>query len=208
MSKRITYYFSQVSPWAYLGHARLGEIAARHGATIDYVPITISAIFPRTGGLPLPKRSPERQAYRMAELKRWPQQIGIPLNVEPKYFPTDDRPAARLALTAKAQGHDIAKLSLAIFRACWTEDRDIADLTTLGDIADTCGLSSQALLEASESEMGQRRLDDACEQAIAAGCFGVPWYNVEGEPFWGQDRLELVDKKLAGELGAEPSCTH
>ncbi|MCE9681059.1 2-hydroxychromene-2-carboxylate isomerase [Halomonas alkalisoli] len=199
MHKRITYYFSQVSPWTYLGHARLAEIAARHGATIDYVPITLSAVFPRTGGLPLPKRAPERQAYRMAELKRWPQQLGIPLNRQPKHFPTDDRPAARLALTAKAQGHEIADLTLAILKACWAEERDVADLDTLREIADACGLDGQALLEESESDVGQRRLDEACERAVSAGCFGSPWYDIDGEPFWGQDRLELVEKKLAGE---------
>ncbi|MCE8017691.1 2-hydroxychromene-2-carboxylate isomerase [Halomonas sp. MCCC 1A17488] len=200
MPKRISYYFSPVSPWSYLGHARLGEIAARQGATIDYVPVTVSAVFPRTGGLPLPKRAPERQAYRLVELRRWPRLLGIPLNVEPKYFPADDRPAARLALTAKARGHDIAALSLAVLRACWAEERDIADLDTLEAIADACGLDGRALLEESETEPGQQRLDEACEQAIAAGCFGVPWYDVEGEPFWGQDRLELVEKKLTGEL--------
>ncbi|MCE8033694.1 MAG: 2-hydroxychromene-2-carboxylate isomerase [Halomonas sp.] len=198
MSHTITYYYSLVSPWTYLGHARLGEIATHHGATIDYVPVTVSAVFPRTGGLPLPKRAPERQAYRLIELKRWPQLLGIPLNVEPKHFPTDDRPAARMALSAKAQGHGIAGLSLAILRACWAEERDIADLATLREIADACGLDGQALLDESETQAGQERLDDACEQAVAAGCFGVPWYEVAGEPFWGQDRLELVEKKLAG----------
>lgn len=200
MPKRITYYFSLVSPWTYLGHARLGEIAAGHGATIDYVPITLSAIFPRTGGLPLPKRAPERQAYRLVELRRWPRLLGVPLNLEPKHFPTDDRPAARLALTAESHGHDIAELSLAVLRACWAEERDVGDLATLREIADNCGLDGQTLLEESETEQGQQRLDTACEQAIAAGCFGSPWYEVEGEPFWGQDRLELVEKKLAGEL--------
>ncbi|MCC5881371.1 MAG: 2-hydroxychromene-2-carboxylate isomerase [Halomonas sp.] len=200
MPKHITYYLSLVSPWTYLGHARLGEIAARHGATIDYVPITVSAIFPRTGGLPLPKRAPERQAYRLVELKRWKQVLAVPLTIEPKHFPTDDRPAARLALTAKAQGHDIAELTLAILRACWAEERDIADLATLRGIADACGLDGGALLKESEADAGQQRLDAACEQAVAAGCFGVPWYDVAGEPFWGQDRLELVEKKLAGEL--------
>lgn len=200
MTKRITYFFTPVSPWTYLGHARLGEIAARHGATIDYVPITLSAIFPRTGGLPLPKRAPERQAYRMAELKRWPRLLGLPLNVEPKHFPTDDRPAARLALTAKAQGHDIAALSLAMMRATWAEERDIADLDTLSAIAEAAGLDGAALLAASETDSGQQRLDDACDQALAAGCFGSPWYDLDGEPFWGQDRLGLLEKTLAGEL--------
>lgn len=197
MPTTIRYYYTHVSPWSYLGHARLGEIAARHGASIDYVPITLGAIFPRTGGLPLAKRAPERQAYRMAELRRWPQRLGIPLNPEPAHFPTDDRPAARLALAAKAQGRDIADLSLALMRACWAEERAIADPGTLREIAEACGLDGAALLEEAESEAGQRRLDEACQAALADGCFGAPWYLLDGEPFWGQDRLELLEEALA-----------
>ncbi|MDI5891230.1 2-hydroxychromene-2-carboxylate isomerase [Halomonas rhizosphaerae] len=196
MPTTIRYYYTHVSPWSYLGHARLGEIAARHGARIDYVPITLGAIFPRTGGLPLAKRAPERQAYRMAELRRWPQRLGIALNLEPAHFPTDDRPAARLALTAKAQGHDIAGLSLSLMRACWAEERDIADPGTLREIAAACGLDGAALLEDAESGAGQQRLDEACQAALADGCFGAPWYLLDGEPFWGQDRLELLEEAL------------
>ncbi|MGM0982737.1 MAG: 2-hydroxychromene-2-carboxylate isomerase [Pseudomonadota bacterium] len=196
MPTTIRYYYTHVSPWSYLGHARLGEIAARQGAVIDYVPITLGAIFPRTGGLPLAKRAPERQAYRMAELSRWPQRLGIALNREPAHFPTDDRPAARLALAAKARGHDIADLSLALMRACWAEERDIADPGTLREIAEACGLDGAALLEDAESEAGQRRMDEACQAALADGCFGAPWYVLDGEPFWGQDRLELLEEAL------------
>jgi len=192
----IRYYYTHISPWSYLGHARLGEIAARHGASIDYVPITLGAIFPKTGGLQLAKRALERQAYRMAELRRWPQRLGIPLNREPAHFPTDDRPAARLALAAKAQGHDIADLSLALMRACWAEERDIADSKTLRVIAEASGLDGAALLKQAESEGGQRRLDEACQAALTDGCFGAPWYILDGEPFWGQDRLELMEESL------------
>ncbi|MFY0989789.1 2-hydroxychromene-2-carboxylate isomerase [Halomonas sp. C05BenzN] len=199
MARHITYYYTHISPWSFLGHARLGELAARHGASVDHVPITLGAIFPKTGGLPLPKRAPERQDYRMVELKRWPQLLGIPLNREPKHFPTDDRPSARLALTAKAEGHDIAGLSLAMMRACWAEERDIADLATLREIADACGLDGRALLERSESDQGQRHLDAACQAALQDGCFGAPWYIVDGEPFWGQDRLDMLEDALTRE---------
>ncbi|MCA1770237.1 MAG: 2-hydroxychromene-2-carboxylate isomerase [Halomonas sp.] len=197
MARQITYYYTHVSPWSYLGHARLGEIAARHGATVDYVPITLGAIFPRTGGLPLAKRAPARQAYRLAELRRWPRRLGLPLNVEPKHFPTDDRPAARLALAAKAHGHDIAELSLSLMRACWVEERDIAEASTLREIADAVGLDGRALHAESEGPEAQARLDETCRVALVEGCFGAPWYSVDDEPFWGQDRLELVEAALA-----------
>lgn len=197
MPTTIRYYYTHISPWSFLGHERLGEIAACHGATIDYVPITLGAIFPKTGGLSLPKRAPERQAYRMAELRRWPQRLGIALNLEPTHFPTDDRPAARLALAAKAQGYDIAGLSLSLMRACWVEERDIAAHGTLRDIAVAYGLDGAALIEDAESEAGQLRLDEACQAALVDGCFGAPWYLLDGEPFWGQDRLELLEEALA-----------
>ncbi|WP_163574100.1 2-hydroxychromene-2-carboxylate isomerase [Halomonas faecis] len=196
MSTAVRYYYTHVSPWSYLGHARLGEIAARHGANVDYVPITLSAIFPKTGGVPLPQRSPERQAYRLVELRRWAPRLGVPLNAEPRHFPTDDRPAARLALTAKAHGHDIAALSLALMRACWAEERDIAAPGTLIEIATACGLDGQRLFEEAEGDAGQQRLDDACQAALDDGCFGAPWYVVDGEPFWGQDRLDMVEEAL------------
>ncbi|TFH85056.1 2-hydroxychromene-2-carboxylate isomerase [Billgrantia azerbaijanica] len=196
MSRVVTYYYSHASPWSYLGHSRLGEIAARHGATVDRVPITLSAIFPKTGGQPLGKRAPERQAYRLVELRRWRQRLGIPLNVEPQHFPTDDRPSARLALIAKAHGHDIAELSLAVMRACWFEERDIADAATLVAIADACGLDGRALLDEAQGNAGELRLDAACQAALDDGCFGSPWYVVDGEPFWGQDRLDMVEEAL------------
>lgn len=192
----IRYYYTHISPWSFLGHARLGEIATCHGANIEYVPITLGAIFPKTGGVSLPNRSPERQAYRMAELRRWAQRLDIALNLEPAHFPTDDCPAARLALAAKAQGHDIAGLSLSLMRACWVEERDIAAHGTLREIAATFGLDGAALIEDAESEAGQLRLGEACQAALADGCFGAPWYLLDGKPFWGQDRLELLEEAL------------
>ncbi len=196
MPKTVHYYYSHISPWSYLAHERLADIAGRHGADVDYVPVSTREIFARTGGVPLAQRPPARRAYRMAELRRWPGILGIPLTLEPRYFPVDDQPASRLALAAKAAGHSIAGLSLALMRACWVEDRDIADADTLAAIADACGFDGKALLADAMGEGGGARLDQACEQALADGCFGVPWFSYRGEPFWGQDRLDLVDRAL------------
>ncbi|MCC5812186.1 MAG: 2-hydroxychromene-2-carboxylate isomerase [Ectothiorhodospiraceae bacterium] len=197
MPDTITYYYSHISPWSYLGHERLAEMARRHGVEIDYVPVSTRLIFPKTGGVPLAQRPPARQAYRMAELRRWPKVLGVPLTLEPKYFPADDQPASRLALAAKAAGHSIAGLSLDLMRACWVEDRDIADPETLVAVAGAAGLDGRALLADAGGEQGQLRLEQSCEQALADGCFGVPWYSYRGEPFWGQDRLDLLDRTLS-----------
>lgn len=198
MSDVISYYYSHMSPWTFMGHDRLIELAGRHGRTIDFVPISTQLIFPKTGGLPLAKRPPERRAYRNVELKRWSRLLNVPLNLAPRYFPTDDKPAARLAQVAKAHGADVAALSAAIMRACWLEERDIGDLETLRAIARDAGLDADALLEEAQSPGADEMLEAAAERALADGCFGVPWYVYQGEPFWGQDRLDLLEWTLSG----------
>src|SRR5260221_845986 len=115
----IDYYFTPVSPWAYLGAARLEEIAARHGARIAYKPCDYSRIFPISGGLPLAKRAPQRQAYRLFELKRWSEHLGLPLTIRPTYAPTPDGAAARLIIAAILAGHPPGPLTLALHRAAW-----------------------------------------------------------------------------------------
>lgn len=198
MSHEITYFYSHVSPWSFLGHARLREIAKAAGATILYRPVSVAGIFPKTGGIPLPKRAPERRAYRMLELKRWSKHLGITINFEPGHFPTDDRPAQALALAAQEAGASIADLSHAIMRACWVEERDAGDWETLSAIADAQGLDGAALVARARSDEITAKGEAACDAAVRAGCFGLPWYDLDGEGFWGQDRLDLLEATLAG----------
>src|SRR5690349_25178283 len=113
----VDYYMTLNSPFTYLGCALLAEITSRNNATINVKPAKFGPIFEQTGGLPLPKRSPQRQAYRLMELKRWREFWGIPLNIEPKFFPSDDAAATRLVIAAKLQGKDAHKLSLELGRA-------------------------------------------------------------------------------------------
>ncbi len=145
MSKEVDYYYSHVSPWSYLGAARFYEIAANAGAAINFKPINLGVIFPQSGGLPLGKRPPQRRAYRMMELKRWQAHLGVELNFEPKHFPTNDKPAALIAIAAQQAGYDIAPRSLAIMRKCWAEEKDVAEDATLVEAADQCGLDGNAL---------------------------------------------------------------
>lgn len=198
MSREITYFYSHVSPWSYLGHARLRQIADAAGATILYRPVSVAGIFPKTGGIPLPKRAPERRAYRMLELKRWSKHLGTEMNVEPKHFPTDDRPAMRMALAAQETGADIADLSHAVMRACWVEERDAGDWEILRTIADAQGLDGATLVARARTDEFSAKGEAACDAAVRAGCFGLPWYDLAGEGFWGQDRLDLLETTLAG----------
>lgn len=198
MARTIDYYLTPVSPYAYLGGERLAEIAGRHGAAVRVKPVDLGVIFPKTGGLPLAKRAPERQAYRLAELSRWSSFLGLKLNLHPKHFPAPDALAAGLILAAAKAGHDALALANALGRAVWAEERDIADAGTLKEIAAAQGLNGDALLEAAQAPATLEERAKLTEEALALGVFGAPTYVVDGELFWGQDRLDFVDRKLAG----------
>ncbi len=196
MTKTIDYYFTLTSPWTYLGHQRFVEIARRHSAEIRVKPVDYGVIFPQTGGLPLPKRAPARQAYRLKELKRWRTRLGIELNLHPKFFPAPADAAARVVIAADQAGGDPLGLTHAILNAIWTQEKDIADLPTLSEIASSAGQDGAALVAASQ-EPGTRAASEALTQeALARGVFGAPTYIYKDELFWGQDRLEFLDRAL------------
>ena len=197
MSKTIDYYICLVSPYTYLGDALVTEIAARHGAVIRHKPMELAKIFPETGGLPLAKRAPARQAYRLVELKRWREHRGLPLNLRPKFFPAPEWPAAGMIIAAQDQELDCGPLVNGILTAVWAEDRDIADIDTLKAIAGQCGLDGGALLDAAEDDAVKATYAANSEQALAAGVFGAPSYVFTNELYWGQDRLAFLEGALA-----------
>lgn len=200
MRKRCDYYFAPHSPWTYLGHERFVEIVRRHDVQVDIKPMDIVKIFDAAGAVIPAKRPPQRQAYRLAELKRWSEHLRIPLNLHPKFFPVPTAAAARLIIAARlALGSD-ATLDVvgALLRAVWAEERDISDTETLIAIATGCGHDGKELMKASEAPNVQNIYDRCTEEAIAANVFGAPWYVVDGEGFWGQDRLDFFERALAG----------
>jgi 2-hydroxychromene-2-carboxylate isomerase len=199
MAKACLYFFTPQSPFAYLGHERLVAMAKRHGAKIDLKPSDFGKIFNVSGGLPLAKRAPQRQAYRLAELKRWSGFLQVPLILQPKFFPVSGDAAARLIIAATlAHGTD-AGLGVTgrIMRAVWADERNIADEETLAAIASEAGHDGKALLKSSETASVQAEYDRNTEEAIAANVFGAPWFIVDGEGYWGQDRLDFVERALA-----------
>lgn len=198
MSSPIDYYFAPQSPWTYLGHQRFQDIARRAGADIRVLPMDLGRIFPRSGGLPLPQRAPQRQAYRLVELKRFADWLGLPLNLHPTYFPVPGDAAARLILAvADGLGSDAAmQLTGAILKAVWAEQRCINDAATLAQLLAECGLPASKLDEA-QADAVQQRYEAATQQAFDAGVFGAPSYVVDGEIFWGQDRLDFLERRLA-----------
>ena len=195
----VTYYMSVTSPWTYLGSARFADIARKHGCTVDIKPARFGEVFAKTGGLPLPKRSPERRAYRLMDMKRWRDHLGIPVNLEPKHFPTDDGPASRLVIAAKLAGKDAHALATEIGKAVWEKEQSITERDVLEGCARNVGLDAAAILKAAPPETELAALHDAfTAEAISRGVFGAPSYVLEsGEIFWGQDRLDFLERALA-----------
>ncbi|MEX2631413.1 MAG: 2-hydroxychromene-2-carboxylate isomerase [Tistlia sp.] len=195
---QIDYYLSLNSPWAYLGAARLRQLAQKVGASVKVKPVDFAAIFPKTGGLPLGKRAPARQAYRLVELARWREFLKLPLTLRPAHFPFAEREAARFLVAADLAGGDPLGFSEAVLRALWAEERDPGEADTLKAIARETGHDAEALAARAAEPETAAILDAYTEQALAAGVFGAPSYVVEGEIFWGQDRLDFLERKLAG----------
>ena len=199
MGRTVDYYFAPQSPWAYLGHQRFAGIARRTGASIRVMPIDLGGkVFPISGGLPLGQRAPQRQAYRLVELQRFSEHLGAPLNLKPRYFPVGGDDAARLIIAADlALGSDAAMaLAGAVMAACWAQERHIADEKVLAQLLAEQGLPA-VVLEKSHSQAAQERYDACTQAAIDAGVFGAPSYVIDGEIFWGQDRLDFVERALS-----------
>lgn len=197
MSRPVDYFFTPQSPWAYLGHARFVELLRASRRAVRVLPVDYGRIFPLSGGLPLGQRAPQRQAYRLVELRRFAEHLGVALHPEPRHFPVDGAPAARLiTAVAQADGTDAAlRLTGAVMAACWAEQRDIASAGTLAELLDESDLPAERLGAAQTPEV-QARYEAQTQSAIDAGVFGAPTYVIEGELFWGQDRLDFVRRAL------------
>ena len=170
MHRSIDYYFSLVSPWAYIGHATFMNLTQRHSLDVNFKPVSLPTVFAETGGLPLNKRAPARQRYRIMELQRWREKRGERLNVHPKFWPFNV--------------------------GVWADERNLADEQTLVMLADGVGLPAQKLLADAKSESVKKRYQKNIKEALEIDAFGSPCYVLDGEVFWGQDRIELLDDAL------------
>jgi 2-hydroxychromene-2-carboxylate isomerase len=197
MPKTIDYYLAPQSPWAYLGHKRLVEIAKAAGASVRVMPMDLGQVFPLSGGLPLGKRAPQRQAYRLVELTRFSRALNLPLNLHPKYFPVAGDDAARLIIAVDMHHGTNAALALtgAVLSAVWHEERNIADADTLAALLTEQQLDA-ACMALSRTPEVQARYVSYTQSAIDAQVFGAPSYVVDGALFWGQDRLDFVAQQL------------
>ena len=196
MAKIIDYYFSPMSPWTFLGHGRFTEIARKRGASIVPKPVDYGRIFPLSGGVPVAKRAAQRQAYRLVELDRWSKHLGVTMNIQPKYFPYDAT-LATLTIVAAGDADKSMKLAAAFLRGCWTEERNMADETEIAAVIRGAGLNSGELLKQAKAPETAAQYEAYTDEAIARQVFGAPTYVYRNELFWGQDRLEFLDRALA-----------
>ncbi len=199
MSHSVDYYFAPQSPWAYLGHQRFQNILKKSGASVRVMPFDLGGkVFPISGGLPLGQRAPQRQAYRLTELERFSKWLGAPLHLKPTFFPVSGDDAAKLIIAVDmAMGADAAmNISGAILSAVWSQQRNIADEKTLVELLHEQHLPA-ACLEQTYSQAVHERYESYTQMAIDAGVFGAPSYVLDGEIFWGQDRLDFVERALA-----------
>ena len=194
-AKTITTYFSLLSPWAYFGHAAFVDLARKYHLAIDYRPVFLGEIFAATGGLPLAQRPQARKDYRILELQRWREKRGITLNIHPKFWPFDVKLADKTVLALMQEGHDPAAFISAAYHACWAQDENLADAATLAKLLESVGLDPN-LVEVAQFDAAQKRYVENVKMAIEAGAFGSPTYIWQGEVFWGQDRLDLLEDAL------------
>ncbi len=199
MALHIDYYASLNSPWTHLGAARIEAMAMANNATLRIFPVDFGTVFAASGGLPLPKRSPQRQAYRLMELPRWRDHLGIPINIQPRHFPSNELPAACCVIAVRETIGDGPAIKLAhrVLKAVWQEELNSGDPATLAMLIRDIGLDADAVMKLGAEPRWEerRRLDTAA--ALERGVFGAPSYVIGEEIFWGQDRLEFVERRLA-----------
>jgi len=196
----IDYFFSTVSPYTYLAGRRLEDVAQKHGATITYKPVDILALFNRTGGQAPSERHESRQEYRLQDLARQSTKTGLPINVKPAFWPANPAPSSYAVIAAQnAGGGDLGALVRAITRACWAEERNIADEEVVRDCLEKSGFAPE--LVNSGMLVGAETYASNLEHAVLQGAFGAPFYVTDsGQRFWGQDRVEDLDLHLSGKI--------
>jgi 2-hydroxychromene-2-carboxylate isomerase len=195
MARQIDYYFSLQSPWAYIGHAAFQELAKSQSLIVKYKPVVLGELFAETGGLPLPKRHPVRQHYRLMELQRWREKRGLPFHLRPQHWPFSPKLADGVVIAAGAAGKNPAAFMSGAYKGIWEQQLDLADEATVQRLAEATALGVEIVTRAKSDEVAAQ-YEQNRQDAIAAGAFGSPAWVLDGEVFWGQDRIELLGDAL------------
>ena len=196
MSRTIAYYFTLVSPWAYIGHDLITTTARKHDAALDYRPVNLGEVFPNSGGLPLAKRHPLRVAYRTVELKRWREKRGLDFVLKPRGWPFDPTLADCVAVAMLARGEDPNVYLANAFRAVFEKELNLGEAANVASILNEAGHDADVLIADAQSQPIREAYAANNKAALDVGVFGSPSYVLDGEVFWGQDRIELLDDAL------------
>jgi 2-hydroxychromene-2-carboxylate isomerase len=196
MPRMIDYFFTLVSPWAYIGHRAFIDLAHRHGATVRYKPVALGTVFPESGGLPLAKRHPSRVKYRSVELQRWREKRGLSFHLKPAFWPFDPTFLDCIVVALADRGDDVEAFLPRALVAIFEQERDPTDPVTVSQLLTAGGLDAPSVMKAAVAPATKAAYEANTTGALAAGVFGSPSYVLDGEVFWGQDRLDLLDDAL------------
>ncbi len=200
--RSIDYYFTLLSPFAYLGHRAFLDVARKHNAEVRFKPVNLMDVWEESGAVPLAQRPKTRQHYRLIELQRWSEVRGVALTLSPKHFPTNPALADRSVIAVVRMGKDPADYMEAVFQALWVDEQDIAGEDVLAQRLSDTGHDAAAVLAAAKTDEVAAIHERNTADAVNAQAIGSPCYVLDGEPFWGQDRIGLLDQALA--TGRDP----
>lgn len=196
MEDTIDYFFTAVSPFAWLGHRQLMSIASKHGKTVRFRPVNLAGVWAASGSVPLAQRTPVRQHYRLIELQRISHMRGLEMNLQPAYFPTNPELADRTIIALLQHGRNPADFSFGLGEAVWRRNLQIADEEVLAKLLLENGFDPAPQLEAAKSPATAAIRDENTKAATVANAIGAPAYVYKGEAFWGQDRLDHLDHMI------------
>jgi 2-hydroxychromene-2-carboxylate isomerase len=196
MPRHVSYYFSLISPWSYLGHHEFITVARKHDLAVRYKPVTLPELFPQSGGLPLAKRHPSRQGYRMMELQRWREKRQVPMQLRPKFWPFDPELGDRVVIALAAAELPVENFLPRAFAATFENDQNLADEKVLAALLTSAGVDAAAILQQAKNEVSAAVYAANLQEAIDNAVFGAPTYLLDGEVFWGQDRIGFLDAAL------------
>ncbi len=194
--RKLDFYFSFISLYTYIGYEAFEALVQKYDLEVTYKPIDLHAVFSVSGGLPVSKRPPQRQAYRFVEMQRWAITRNIPLVLKPKHHPSDPVIGHRMLIAAMAQNLDVRAFIRNSLKILWVDDLDIKDSQLMVEVANKSGLNGELLLKDSASDEVDTEVNRLTAEAVERQVFGTPFFFYRDEPFWGQDRLDLLEDAI------------
>ena len=188
---------SHGSPWTFLGHKKVNEISKKNNCELDIMPVNYGEIFPVSGGLPVHKRPLQRQKYRLQELKRWSEFLKIKLNPEPKHFPSRSLLPSKVIISVKILNFEnVNDIAYAIMEGLWIKEMNIDDPKNLKKILTRFIKTADEVIDFSESKQVEKEMNEYTKEAIELAVFGAPTYILDDQIYWGQDRLEFLERYI------------